>query len=265
MANRAIKAIVSNVPGGQFQFVIEVKSPVEPKQFWAISQISQWKLEDIADQIIGCWESSTPVDSITHPQWNSEKKLEILHNLSRLRERNTDSVWIGVPTVVNMGFQVSRVVLPFFWRAQDKREFIENYLQTSPKFIKVGAYATWKALNEYCVGIKLEEAKEIVREFAPHQLFKPVEARHRAVMAMIAHGPHCWFQLDVIFLNTITNTGYVLLMIDIFTKFLWAWPMNNKESDTTWRHCEGTIRKEIDIWRKIYPDNRVTFKIHTDN
>ena len=164
-----------------------------------------------------------------------------------------------------MVFQVTLVILPFFWRSQDKRDFIENYLQTSPKFIKVGAYATWKALNDYCVGIRLEEAKEIVRQFAPHQLFKPVEAKHRAVMAMIAHGPHCWFQLDTIFLNTITSTGYVLLMIDIFTKFLWAWPMAKTQSSSSWRLSESTIRKEYEIWKKIYPDGKIQFKIHTDN
>ena len=69
---------------------------------------------------------------------------------------------------------------------------------------RVGVWSTWKSLTETCVGVKLIEVREILREFIPSQLVKPVHPKKSKIVApMIASGPHSWFQLDTIFLHTI--------------------------------------------------------------
>ena len=102
----------SNVPGGQYRFSI-VSSP-SLTRFWNVSQISQWKLEDIASQVIQSWKDGS---SISDPNWTTDKKKEILRNLVQLRENTSGDTWIGVPTEVKMGFQLTRVILPFFWKS----------------------------------------------------------------------------------------------------------------------------------------------------
>ena len=164
---------------------------------------------------------------------------------------------------MKIGYETRYEVLPFYWTPQSKREYVLNYVQSKPQ---VGAWTTWKSITEHCVGIKLMEVREILREYTPGQLMKPVKAHHRPVMAMIPDGPHTWFQLDTIFLNKIGTVGYVLLMIDVMTKYLWAFPMTSTKSETAWEKAKETIMKEHQIFKDIYKGGASPqFRVHTDN
>jgi transposase InsO family protein len=246
----------------------KVLSNHPPTRYYNITQISSWRLEDIAPMILELWKNSeTPTpETIDKPEWQNKERRIVLENLFPMENSEDGSIWIGVPTEVKMGWEVRQEILPYYWEPKSKREYVESYLQSSPKTIKIGVYTAWKAITEYCVGIKLVEVREIMRGLSPNQLMKPVSATHRPVMALIAKGPHCWFQLDTIFLNTITSTPNVLLMIDIFTKYLWTFPMSSTKSETSWEKAGNTIKNELAIFHRIYPKGEPQdFKIHTDN
>ena len=52
-------------------------------------------------------------------------------------------------------------------------------------------------------------------------------------------------------------------MIDVFSKYVWAFPMSSTKSGVAWSKSGPIIGREHDIWKSI--GSVGTFRIHTDN
>ena len=87
---------------------------VNAMTFYSLSQISQWKLEEIAPNIIDCWKNGLSLDGLsgfTHPNWDSPDRHKILKLLVKINEG--DEIWIGIPVEIKMGFETRHEVLKF--------------------------------------------------------------------------------------------------------------------------------------------------------
>ena len=69
------------------------------QHYYSISQISQWKLDDIAPKIIELWkngQNATP-DNVESKEWMSEERRAILDSLVMLERRQGGEIMIGIP------------------------------------------------------------------------------------------------------------------------------------------------------------------------
>lgn len=141
---------------------------------------------------------------------------------------------------------------------------MEDFATSSARHLKRGAFTLWLNMSQYYANISFRDVESYFEKSYPHQLHR-LNAKLTTVVPMIASGAHSWFQLDTIYLPDCGALGYVFLMIDILSKYMWAFPSAKIDSEHAWRMAGPVLERELAIFEKVNEKNQHHFIVHTDN
>jgi transposase InsO family protein len=119
-----------------------------------------------------------------------------------------------------------------------------------------GISSLYRSLKENKKNINKNKLVNWLNSYDTYTLHKP---RHKKFIRnkIIVSGIDDTWQADLVDMRSISkendNFSFILMVIDVFSKFAWGIPLKNKSAQTI-----------IDSFKKIFEDGRIPKKIHTD-
>ena len=118
-----------------------------------------------------------------------------------------------------------------------------------------GLTGLYKALNEKEKTDK-NRLEKWIQSLDTYTLHKPKYKTFERNKTIVPGREDTW-QADLIDMNSLTNENdgniFILMVIDVFSKYAWSIPLKNKKAETV-----------IDAFKKIFLTGRKPKKIHTD-
>ena len=130
-----------------------------------------------------------------------------------------------------------------------------------PKSMCNGQNSFFNLINSKYAGISFKDCKEFLSEQRPYQLHKQPQ-KLRIVNPIIEKKPKIYVQIDTMNLEEFShpNNGYsyCLTVIDIFSKFAWAFPLKNLKAKETAEKFKEVLKDCPDL-KIVQSDNGTEF------
>ena len=97
-----------------------------------------------------------------------------------------------------------------------------------------GVESVYKKIASQYIGVSRKDVAQVLKQMELKQLKRPIIARE--IKPIITTAPMEYLQMDLLDFSRLGydkwNNGfrYVLNVIDIFTKYLWSFPLKNKST-----------------------------------
>ena len=199
-----------------------------------------------------------------------ERFKKYIDRLTVMREINKTTRNIGVPVLIYEGIGRLYKTQKFLPLLRPDNGTIMKYLNTWNNRItkmRMGVWSLYKSVTHHVIGITYNDCYNFLRVSQLDSLHKTPPMKVILTQPLEPLGPHRHFQLDTEVYNKMASDGkhYMLLLIDIFTKHLWTWSMNDKTSERVWFHAGAVLLEEFMIAKNEWGVTPQEFIVHTDN
>jgi len=124
----------------------------------------------------------------------------------------------------------------------DRQTIIDLYNAAAKKSANT-LYQRVKKLRGF-EGIRLSDVKEVIDEIEDKRFKRTVETKkNRTLYPIIADRPRLKFQADVMYMKPDRVFKYILCIIDVFSRFAWAFPITKLSSKVVERILERMFAK----------------------
>lgn len=148
-----------------------------------------------------------------------------------------------------------------FWKGDrqiifphEKEELLIE-LYDDPVLGHKGVNGFWSTLKHRYINITFRDVQKLLSRLEKHQVHRAFHNK-QIVKPIVSSGPFKHFQADLISLPKYNNFEYVLNIVDIFTKYLWSYPLKKKEA--------SVVAKELEKFFEDLPRG-ISFVIQSDN
>ena len=165
------------------------------------------------------------------------------------------------------GHPMYEVELPLHLMVVESQEAKESIVIAAYKDPKYNAYyrleGLYKRLALEYLNISRQDVQQALNQLQVYQKSKPFKPA--IVKPIVSERAMKQWEIDLVDMTEYaaqnSNYKYLMNVIDTFSKFLWSYPIPNKESPTVVRHLEGILLRE-GAPKVISSDNGKEFKCH---
>lgn len=250
------------------------------RRAFRVRQSEMWKMSSEKFQVLHrLLEARTKMNDFMAKQYLAHQKINVegvLGNMRHMLNRIQAGTILDLPG--NPELEKKVIVVPVlltipaakvlgirFVPSPEFKVHLLNAYVWNAEILLTSPHGLHERISKYWLGISLPEVTRWLMANPAIQVHRPIPDEI-PVTAIHSAGPSQHFQLDTAYVNP-PEDGYVryLAMTDMYTKFLWTWPLKSGTAKEVVTVCGPVIEDRLANFRARWGGQPGNFIIQSDN